>query len=168
MRTLGDWAKYVEKQEVSLKRKSESGIASDPEQSTKPAKPLALPEKPVPLPYREPASADDMVKSAIELRKKRPEQLMLSGIAAGDEDRQKPEKGFKESREELLQRLLDPALSLEDTARVLNVCPATVRRYTNKGILAHFRTPGNQRRFRLSDVLAFMESQAAGAESQTA
>lgn len=65
----------------------------------------------------------------------------------------------KETREELLARLLDPELTLEEAAQVLNVCPTTVRRYTNRGILPHYRTVGNQRRFRLSQVLAFLESQ---------
>ncbi|MBC7286841.1 MAG: helix-turn-helix domain-containing protein, partial [Armatimonadetes bacterium] len=37
------------------------------------------------------------------------------------------------------------------------VCPTTVLRYTNRGILKCFRTPGNQRRFKLSDILEFME-----------
>ncbi|MFQ6097085.1 MAG: helix-turn-helix domain-containing protein [Armatimonadota bacterium] len=64
-----------------------------------------------------------------------------------------------ETREELIQRLLDPQLTLQETAKLLNVCPTTVRRYTNRGILRHTRTPGNQRRFRLSDVLEFMERQ---------
>lgn len=68
-------------------------------------------------------------------------------------------RGFRESRQELLARLLDPPLSLEEAARILNVCPTTVRRYTNRGLLPHFRTAGNQRRFRFSDIVAFMESQ---------
>jgi excisionase family DNA binding protein len=74
-----------------------------------------------------------------------------------------------ETREELIERLLDPHLTLQETAKVLDVCPTTVRRYTNRGLLAHYRTPGNQRRFRLSDVLAFMERQgipARGLERQ--
>jgi excisionase family DNA binding protein len=62
-----------------------------------------------------------------------------------------------ETREELVQRLLDPVLTLQETAILLDVCPTTVRRYTNRGVLNCFRTPGNQRRFRLSDVIAFME-----------
>lgn len=69
-------------------------------------------------------------------------------------------RGFKESRVELLQRLLDPTLSLEETARLLNVCPTTVRRYTNRGMLRHLRTGGDQRRFKLSDVLSFLETQS--------
>ena len=75
-------------------------------------------------------------------------------------------RGFKESRIELLQRLLDPTLSLEETARLLNVCPTTVRRYTNRGMLRHLRTGGDQRRFKLSDVLSFLESQSTTSPPQ--
>lgn len=63
---------------------------------------------------------------------------------------------FKESRNDLVRRLLDPELSLEETARLLGVCPATVRRYTNRGWLSHHRTNGGQRRFRLSDLVRFV------------
>jgi excisionase family DNA binding protein len=73
-------------------------------------------------------------------------------------------RAFKESRIELISRLLDPTLSLEDTARLLKVCPTTVRRYTNKGLLRHQRTTGDQRRFKLSDVLAFLEAQSTSRE----
>lgn len=66
-------------------------------------------------------------------------------------------KEFGESREELIRRIVDPELSLEETARLLGVCPATVRRYTNRGWLRHHRTRGNQRRFRLSGVVDFVE-----------
>ncbi len=65
---------------------------------------------------------------------------------------------FKESRNQLISRLLDPQLTLEDTSRLLGVCPATVRRYTNRGWLKHHRTEGGQRRFRLSDIVRFVES----------
>ena len=64
---------------------------------------------------------------------------------------------FKESRQDLIQRLLDPELSLEESSRLLGVCPATVRRYTNRGWLEHHRTTGGQRRFRLSDIVKFVE-----------
>jgi excisionase family DNA binding protein len=64
---------------------------------------------------------------------------------------------FKESRQELIKRLLDPELSLEETSRLLGVVPATIRRYTNRGWLNHHRTIGGQRRFRLSDVVKFVE-----------
>jgi excisionase family DNA binding protein len=64
---------------------------------------------------------------------------------------------FKESRQELIRRLLDPELSLEETSRLLGVCPATVRRYTNRGWLKHHRTVGGQRRFRLGDIVRFVD-----------
>ena len=64
---------------------------------------------------------------------------------------------FKESRQDLIRRLLDPELSLEESSRLLGVCPATVRRYTNRGWLEHHRTTGGQRRFRLSDIVKFVE-----------
>jgi excisionase family DNA binding protein len=65
---------------------------------------------------------------------------------------------FKETRNALIQRLLDPELSLEETSRLLGVCPATVRRYTNRSWLTHHRTTGGQRRFRLSDIVKFVEA----------
>jgi excisionase family DNA binding protein len=64
---------------------------------------------------------------------------------------------FKENRQELIKRLLDPELTLEETSRLLGVCPATVRRYTNRHWLTHHRTSGGQRRFRLSDIVRFVE-----------
>jgi len=51
----------------------------------------------------------------------------------------------------------DVLRSIEEAARILGVCPTTVRRYTNRGMLQCHRTPGNQRRFRMSDVLQFLE-----------
>ncbi len=71
---------------------------------------------------------------------------------------------FREPREDLIRRLVDPELSLEDTARLLGVCPATVRRYTNRGWLSHHRTKGNQRRFRLSGIVAFVEEHGRNPE----
>jgi excisionase family DNA binding protein len=65
---------------------------------------------------------------------------------------------FTETRTELVKRLLDPELSLEETSRLLGVCPATVRRYTNRGWLTHHRTSGGQRRFRLSGVVQFVQA----------
>lgn len=65
---------------------------------------------------------------------------------------------FKESRQDLIKRLMDPELTLEETSRLLGVCPATVRRYTNRHWLTHHRTTGGQRRFRLSDIVKFVET----------
>ena len=70
-----------------------------------------------------------------------------------------------ETREQLLRRLLDPTLTLDETARILEVCPTTVRRYTDRthSPLPCQRSAGNQRRFRLSEVLAFKEGQIVAA-----
>ena len=48
---------------------------------------------------------------------------------------------------------------LHEAAKIMGVCKATVRRYTAKGVLPHYRTPGNQRRFKLNDIIAFIENQ---------
>ncbi len=78
-----------------------------------------------------------------------------------EEDEERPRRA-SETRQELVQRLLDPTLTLREASLLLDVCPTTVRRYTNRGLLNCFRTPGNQRRFHLSDVLEFMERREQG------
>ncbi|MCX6343469.1 MAG: helix-turn-helix domain-containing protein [Armatimonadetes bacterium] len=89
----------------------------------------------------------------------------LFGVSAEEEVAQNSYMTFRENRGELIQKLLDPPITLEEAARILNVCPTTVRRYTNRGVLKHFRTAGNQRRFRLSDVLTFMETKGRSSEA---
>lgn len=73
------------------------------------------------------------------------------------EKARKKQRSPRKTREHLIENLLDPVISLDEAAVILNVCKTTVRRYTNSGKLECLRTPGNQRRFRLSDVLAFLE-----------
>ncbi len=97
-----------------------------------------------------------------------PRHLQTLFGSTSQEVAQNSYKAFKETREELIQRLLDPTVSLEEAARILNVCPTTVRRYTNRGVLQHYRTAGNQRRFKLSDVLAFMEKGQRGPATEKA
>ncbi|MBU1023531.1 helix-turn-helix domain-containing protein [bacterium] len=63
----------------------------------------------------------------------------------------------RKTREHLIENLLDPVISLDEAALILNVCKTTVRRYTNAEKIECLRTPGNQRRFRLSRVLEFLE-----------
>jgi excisionase family DNA binding protein len=65
--------------------------------------------------------------------------------------RQRPE-----TRTQMLERLTNPTISLYEASVLLDVCSATVRRYTNSGMLPHVRTEGGQRRFRLHDVLVLM------------
>ena len=66
-------------------------------------------------------------------------------------------KSPRKTREHLIENLLDPVISLDEAALILNVCKTTIRRYTNAEKLECLRTPGNQRRFRLSKVLEFLE-----------
>ncbi len=105
------------------------------------------------------------LRKAVRLRNQLPARLEAGSIVR-NEVAEASYEAFKETREELIRRLLDPELSLEEVSRILNVCPTTVRRYTNRGLLGHHRTAGNQRRFRLSDVLAFLESQSGGPDGR--
>ena len=70
--------------------------------------------------------------------------------------RQRPE-----TRMQMLERLTNPTISLYEASVLLDVCSATVRRYTNSGVLPHVRTEGGQRRFRLYDVLVLMREMEA-------
>ncbi|MER3474007.1 MAG: hypothetical protein C4335_08230 [Armatimonadota bacterium] len=106
-------------------------------------------------------------QSIEELWKRVPKHVRLL-VELGDDavTQRYYDRRFKESRQELVERLLNPSLTLEDTARLLGVCPTTVRRYTERGLLNHYRTPGNQRRFRLSDVIAFLEARQQAQEAR--
>ncbi len=115
-------------------------------------------------PTPKPAAPAQAAKSedVSEMWNQLPRHIQFLAGTQTEEVAQNSYKMFKETRNQLVARLLDPEISLEEAARVLNVCPTTVRRYTNKGALPHHRTGGNQRRFRLSDVLAFLESNTRG------
>ncbi|RYG64179.1 helix-turn-helix domain-containing protein [bacterium] len=60
-----------------------------------------------------------------------------------------------ESREQLLDRLRNPQLSLHEASILLRVSRATVRRYADSSRLPCQRTPGGQRRFFLRDIEVF-------------
>lgn len=150
-------AREVEAEAHALAEVDEAGLSEAEARSAHPSLPGLSDER-----ESAPAQAAESQTEAIETLPKHIQALarMDSGELAGAEEiaQKSYKRNFRESRSELLERLLDPPLSLEDAARILNVCPTTVRRYTNRGVLPHFRTAGNQRRFRLSDVIAFMES----------
>jgi excisionase family DNA binding protein len=117
----------------------------------------AVPEAPVMLPVADPQPAEETIWQSLPENVRRLAQL--SADLSPDAAPQAPE------RRQLIERLLNPLLSLEDTARLLGVCTATVRRYANKGALPHQRTIGQQRRFLLSDVLALLESRKPSSEN---
>jgi excisionase family DNA binding protein len=63
----------------------------------------------------------------------------------------------------------EPLLDIEQAAQFLQVSETSLRRWTNSGRLACLRVGGKrERRFRLSDLLAFMENQPADVASQLA
>ena len=66
-----------------------------------------------------------------------------------------------ETREEMLERLLNPQLTLHEASVILQVCPATVRNYCRAGFLPYERTAGRQRRFRLKAVLKLFNEREA-------
>ncbi len=103
--------------------------------------------------------------------------VAMSKADAGEVAQNSYKRPFAEKRIELIERIIDPILTLEETARLLNVCPTSVRRYTNRGILTCYRKEieggtgsatgkeTRQRRFRLSDILAFLEAQQSVVEA---
>lgn len=66
-----------------------------------------------------------------------------------------------ETRAQLLERLTNPQITLREASILLDVCTATVRNYSNSGLLEHERTPGGQRRFRLKTVMALCRERDA-------
>lgn len=161
-------AEMDEIEQVVVVEGDEEEAAGEPvEQPIRPARRSA--------PRKSPATRAAEAKSARELLETlQPSQEMRQRLEAVlarqqrlpleqvDEERRPRKRRAAETREQLVARLLDPTLTLQETALLLGVCPTTVRRYTNRGILKCFRTPGNQRRFKLSDVLEFMERREEG------
>lgn len=114
---------------------------------------------PRPRKIRESKTKDSTIKSEMkELWRALPENIDFLSSFFDDSVTANYYRGdFKETREDLIRRLLDPELTLEEVSRLLGVCPATVRRYTNRKWLHHHRTKGGQRRFRLSGVVKFVQ-----------
>jgi len=168
-----DFAEFVPLIEQELGRKP----SVTPPPSAAPAPTSAQPE-PAPAPTEPPSDGPRLRKRKRRSKKPSPDAIVppeadelwaklpqyLRYLAEWTDDgvtrKYYPVRGRDESREELIARLTDPVLTLEETARLLGVCPSTVRRYTDRGWLHCFRTEGNQRRFRLSDIVAFLEQQA--------
>lgn len=103
--------------------------------------------------------ADEAQANRLQAIISRQQRLPLDVSESAEQESSDSSRGAKESRAKLVERLLDPTLTVSEAATLIGVCPTTVRRYTKRGVLNCFRTPGNQRRFRLSDVLDFIERQ---------
>lgn len=52
-------------------------------------------------------------------------------------------------------------LTVSEAARLIQMSPDTIRRYSDAGTLASVRTPARHRRFRRADVLALLTSESA-------
>jgi len=180
--SLRDWRRYIDEKTQAVKERQDSAaVATEVEEA--PTQ-VAVPEAPVQPASRDVeevlakhrAIAEEIDRPAPVAETAKPLPTPSDAEAAGMFARlprhvqllMRPTKGevaqnsykgqFAETREELIYRLLDPQLTLEETARILNVCPTTVRRYTNRGLLQQERTQGNHRRFRMSKVLEFLEA----------
>jgi excisionase family DNA binding protein len=104
------------------------------------------------------------IKAESQKALSRTETLELFGEEL--EKARRKRKNPRKTRENLIENLLDPIISLDEAAVILNVCKTTVRRYTNGDKLECLRTPGNQRRFKLSKVLEFLEEKDGRKTSQ--
>ncbi len=166
---MHEWIKYRQRQikkasseaEVSGEERAqqaEEDAAVEPRQSRRLADARQLAAA---LAERSPESARQRLQAIVGRQRRLPIEIEEADGAEAKE-REKAGGRLTETREQLIQRLLDPTLTLQETATLLGVCTTTVRRYTNRGVLRCFRTPGNQRRFRLSDVLDFMEHRQEG------
>jgi excisionase family DNA binding protein len=170
---MHEWRKYRDRQISKVLKEARAADGEPPEEQDEGEE--------------EPASPSEGGDAAATLKSgpQRPKQILERLTAGKDEVREKLEAldvrqqvlpleldtaaapakrsgRVTESREELVQRLMDPVLTLEEAATLLDVCPTTVRRYTNRGVLKCYRTPGNQRRFRLSEIMSFMERRQRG------
>jgi excisionase family DNA binding protein len=56
----------------------------------------------------------------------------------------------------------DRPLSPGQVAKLFGVSVTTVANWADEGLIPHFKTPGGQRRFRRSDVEAFLETGKTG------
>ncbi|MEP6755003.1 MAG: hypothetical protein ABJA67_05855 [Chthonomonadales bacterium] len=75
----------------------------------------------------------------------------------GDEQAKIMSRTFKENRIEVIQRLLDPNLSLGQTARVLKITPCKVRELRSTGNVILSRLPAKNHLSQIADALKFVE-----------
>ncbi|MCH7493736.1 helix-turn-helix domain-containing protein [bacterium] len=67
-----------------------------------------------------------------------------------------------QSRRKLIVKLLNPLLTMHDASLLLDLSQTTIRRATENGSLKNQRTAGGQRRFRLLDLLEYMDRREGG------
>lgn len=67
-----------------------------------------------------------------------------------------------QERRRLIVKLLNPLLTMHEAELLLDLSQTTIRRATQNGSLRSQRTAGGQRRFRLLDVLEFLDRRESG------
>lgn len=139
MKDPRDWYSYLEK---VVRQAASSDTSSQP--------------KPVKV-FRIPPADELLTGDTTGPRQESEPSLSVSG-PDGPASRRPGRRPLNETREEIIRRLLDPELTMHEAAALLNLSKATVRRYTVLGKLQCSRTAGGQRRFRLSDLLTFLEA----------
>jgi len=157
MKDLRDWYSYLERSA----RAPAAGSAS-----SSPPSPDAAPSIPplrAPGPSTRTRSRTDRTRRTSPRGRRPGLQERLPLELGGRAARRPGRPALTETREEIIQRLLDPELSVHEAAALLNVSKATLRRYTDSGKLACYRTAGGQRRFKLSAVLALLGAGAGSA-----
>ena len=149
MRTLREWYRYLDQQARLVERLYSGRIpqlrVADPDA------PARRSDAPAPARAR-PRAAKEGADRRTSPEKTRPAPPRSPG---------RPR--LERSRQQVLHRLLDPEVTLHEAALLLNISKSTLRRYTDSDRLPSFRSPGGQRRFHLSELLAFVENTRAGA-----
>lgn len=74
----------------------------------------------------------------------------------GEKPVKKRQRAVTATRRELINRLENPEISLQEAAILLEACRATVRVLCDENKLAHHRTPGGQRRFFYREIKEFI------------
>lgn len=140
MKDLRDWYSYLEK----VAHQAASSAPSPAE--SKATKVFRIP------------SAEELVAGDPAKPRQAHQPSLPVAVPEGPGPRRPGRRPLTETREEIVRRLLDPELTLHEAAALLNLSKATVRRYTGLGKLQCSRTAGGQRRFKLSDLVAFLET----------
>lgn len=151
MRTLREWYRYLDQQARLVARLYGPAAGR-----------VHVPDRPRPAEAAAPHPAQVDVRPPPEAaprpRRRRGAPTLPAAPAPGP-----GRPPLDRDRRRVVRRLLDPEVALHDAALLLNVSKSTLRRYTDSGRLASYRSPGGQRRFRLSALLSFIETTERGA-----
>lgn len=159
---IQDWIRYVQENSENLNNEAAQPSAERPARSTEPdtartaSKPTTAREKPDKIAAS--AAESTVIPVVREAVGQKPTNATTSttrqSSTRNSSKRAQRVRLRPETRAQMLARLTNPMISLHEASVILDVCSATVRRYSDLGTLPHVRTQGGQRRFRLREVLA--------------